>query len=415
MVKDAEGRPIAGARVRLDVEKVYEFSIGRLDQTVYSKTLTTDESGTFHFETSSLPKMTHRPFVITLSGTADGYADAKWWSWYSRRDTTVSEHLADITMQPGRVVRGRCVDPEGRPVAGAVVKFAGDYVRDFAPAAWAWDPRQTNEQGEFNVSVPRDGKRAVELWVAHPDFAPQHAVIPKNGTELADIRLRQGARVRGFVRREDGSPVAGAVVAASSIFDGNFDMITFPARVAVRTGADGQYQLPPLEGMYKLFLSQAEETDNRLEKRFVVGRQPPPLVVPKKVSLSGSEEKVINFESGPTLIIRGTARWPDGRPVEDMEVRASYLPSGFGTGIELGTTHTNKLGKYSFEVPKPIEQLSISASGKHDAQRTWHYAEAEETISGDYVQNKGLQFIMLKELKTDVGGMDWVLRADLPK
>jgi hypothetical protein len=190
--------------------------------------------------------------------------------------------------------------------------------------------------------------------------------------------------------------------------------VTFATQAAVKTDAEGRYRLPPLLGDYKVFLAQAERTDERLEDNFVVAAEPPPLVVPAKVTLVPEQSQTLDFRAGPTLTVRGHVRWPDGRPAVGAEVRASYLPQSFGTGIDLGDTETNKNGEYSFELPKPIDMISISAYGDRDENRKWHYAHADPNVDAE---SKGLQFIQLTNLETDRDDIDWVLQptSDWPK
>src|SRR5262249_36876792 len=102
-IKDADGKPIAGARVRFDFEKIHEYNIGRWDENLNSQSLVTGEDGVYRFDTSQFPKLTHRPFCLTLTCMADGYADTKWWNWYGRNDRSVKEVLTNIKLLPGRL------------------------------------------------------------------------------------------------------------------------------------------------------------------------------------------------------------------------------------------------------------------------------------------------------------------------
>ena len=103
------------------------------------------------------------------------------------------------------------------------------------------------------------------------------------------------------------------MVAAESVFDGSLKSVGFPVRIAVKTDSNGHYELPHLDGIYKVSLPQAAETDDRLTDRFVVADEPPPLVLPQKVSVSGTEPQTIEFRAGPTLTVArhdSLGRWP---------------------------------------------------------------------------------------------------------
>jgi len=406
VIKDADGKPITGAKVRLDFEKIHEYSIGRWDELLDSQTLETGDDGKFSFDAEKFPKLTHRPFVLTITCTADGYADAKWWNWYTRSDTKLGEHVTDIKMKPGRVVLGRCVDPEGNPVSRAIVKMASDYDVKALTQSESWDPRKTKDDGTFEFSIPRDSEAGIEIWAVDPQWAPQHATLVKGSDTFGDIRLQQGAPLHGTVRNADGTPVIGTVVAAVSIDDGKLDMVTFPANIAARTDAEGNYTIQPLAGAWKVYLTQAEKNDNRLEDRFVVADGPPPPVVPARVEPIGSEPHSQDFRAGPTLKVRGTVRWPDGRPVMHLEVKASYMPRGNGTGIWIDRTLTDDEGHYVLQVPNPIDDVSINVVGAHH-EHVWYSAFPADTVDA---KSKSQQFINLYPLKGDVEGMDWVLK-----
>lgn len=405
VIKDRDGQPIAGARVRLDFEKVHEYSIGRWDETLESHTQITGSDGEYSFDASNFAKLTHRPFVLMLTCTAKGYEDKKWWCWYTQSDNGLKEDLTDVEMLPGRTVRGRCVDPEGAPVAGAIVKMAASYDSERPAGAWAWDPRETAADGTFEFSVPREGG-SYEVWVVHPEWAPKRVALLQGEDGFGDIHLQEGAPLRGTVRRADGSPVAGTVVVAESVDDGDLDTVSFSATVAAKTDANGKYELQPLRGAYKVYLSAAEETGNRLEQRFVVADGLPPLVVPARLDLAPGAVETLDIQSGKTLKVTGTVRWADGRPVPGVEAKASYMPEGNGTGIWIARTLTDENGRYTLELPNPIDDVGINVIGEFDANRVWHTAEPAKSVDA---KQKSLQFLGLNALDGDASGMDWVL------
>jgi beta-lactamase regulating signal transducer with metallopeptidase domain len=406
-IRDEQGKPVAGAKVRLDLDKIHEFKIGRWDETLVSQEMTTGADGEYRFDTASFPEMKHRPFCLMMSVTADGFADAKIWNWYSNRDTKLGEKWLDVKLVAGRVVRGRVMTDFGVPVAGAVIKAAGDFEEYWR--GWSWEPRKTDEDGYFTISVPLELEGPIELWAVSRDWAPQRVVLPKSGTEMADIRLQQGAPVAGRVTREDGTPVVGVVVKAESVDDGTFNGISFPVSIATKTDGDGRYKLPPLAGIYKMYLSQAVESDDRVLGRFIVANGPVPLAAPMKVAVSGREPQTVDFRAGPGVTVSGTVRWADGRPVADCEAKASYLPPDFGSGIWIDMAHTDKNGRYELRLPKPIEHVSIHVSGENDAKNVWRSAKPTDDAPA---KQKSEQFAELHPLDADLAGLDWVLESD---
>jgi len=408
VIKDADGKPIAGAHVRFDFEKIHEYNVGRWDELLDTQSQVTGNDGEYRFDTIKLPKLTHRPFLLSITATADGYADAKWWSWYSHSDVDVGEHLANVKMLPGRVVRGRCVDPDGILVSGAVVKMASDYDPKTITSSSAWDPRMTHEDGTFEFSIPRDSEAGFEIWAVHPQWAPQRATLAKDSDTFGDIRLQKGTTLHGTVRKADGKPVSGTVVAAVSNDRGELKNLAFEATVAVKTDAQGNYTLQSLAGVWTVYLTEAEENNNSLENRFVVADGAPPLVEPARVELLGSEPQSKDFRAGPTLKVRGMVRWPDGKPVEHCEVQVSYLPEN-RLGIWIGRTWTDGQGHYEIRLPNLIDHVIITVLGMHDKNNVWYFAFPVDTVDA---KAKNQQNISLNPLKGDSDGMDWVLKSD---
>jgi hypothetical protein len=247
------------------------------------------------------------------------------------------------------------------------------------------------------------------LWVAHPKFAPQRIVVPKSGDELADVRLQPGTQVSGTVRDENGLPAPGVVVVADSVDDGTLTNVGFSVELAAKTDSQGRYELPPLDGMYRVYLADVGERNDHLADEFIVAETQPPLVEPKKISVSGTGTRKLDFQSKGSLLVRGIVRWPDGKPAVGCEVKASYMPQDFGGGIWIGQTWTDEDGKYVIPLPDAIENVSICAFGDFDAKRKWHYAHPSDNVKA---KNKSMQFIALEPLNSDLDGIDWVLKAD---
>jgi RNA polymerase sigma factor (sigma-70 family) len=126
-------------------------------------------------------------------------------------------------------VRGRVLDPDGKPVAGAEI-----YVRHYAEKLWRpVDPMAARQKGRVAVAdadgrflfeldkgasdVPYDGGprwRKAQIAAAAPGFAPawvEAGDVVKRG-EVALRLVRDAVPVRGRVLDSQGRPVAGVVV-----------------------------------------------------------------------------------------------------------------------------------------------------------------------------------------------------------
>ena len=153
---------------------------------------------------------------------------------------------ADTRQKPGSAetagtfpARGRVLDPDGEPVAGA-----GVYVRPFAERSWSENDPMTARQKGRVASTDRDGRFQFELdkgasdgsywrgvtgWhkaqiaVAAPGFAPawvEAGDMVKRG-EMAVRLVRDDLPVRGRVVDSQGRPVAGVVVRIRAIWEVN--------------------------------------------------------------------------------------------------------------------------------------------------------------------------------------------------
>ncbi|MFI5455562.1 MAG: carboxypeptidase regulatory-like domain-containing protein [Isosphaerales bacterium] len=199
---------------------------------------------------------------------ADGYT--RWWSdaclseWsryqkdarhgfqrnFDGLDFEVAQGMdvVTITLERGATVRGRVIDPDGKPVAGATV----------APAltgtgnSLTGDTRfsvETDAEGKFTMLLPASGDREYNL-VAHDGKYGQWrtwangVLLPfrsKPREEISDVTLRltRPATVRGRVTDAQGKPVAGREVRASAA-DRRENRYYDPT---TKTRDDGTYEL----------------------------------------------------------------------------------------------------------------------------------------------------------------------------
>jgi hypothetical protein len=119
---------------------------------------------------------------------------------------SVSESGLDdvrLVLSPGRPLRGRVVDVNGRGVVGATVGIrAPGVLQPFV---------ESGPDGRFEIASVPDAELTLSAWTALGAFALRAAVRPSD--EEVVLRLRPGARLRARVVGEDGAPVASAFVA----------------------------------------------------------------------------------------------------------------------------------------------------------------------------------------------------------
>lgn len=133
----------------------------------------------------------------------------------------------DFRLRPERIVHGRVIDPEGKPVKGADVTI-------YLPLQRVW--RTADAEGEFEINnLPYEASQA-QVLATHPDFASyeERTEIREGNTSLT-IQMDYGALLEGTVASEaGGAPIVGASVALS--------LPDALPRVVDQTDADGRFR-----------------------------------------------------------------------------------------------------------------------------------------------------------------------------
>jgi len=175
-VLDLEHRPVANARVE-----------------TYHDEARTDAEGRYRLRGTSLRGATQGTVV------APGFRFAR----FTTPSSGPGEVRADdILLAPGELVRGRVTGAGGEPVPRADISL------------WNHDEVRTrsDEEGRFELTSLDPDEDDPWLWAVAPGFCDQSRQISPEERERGELEwvLERGARVRGTVRDEDGSPVAGA-------------------------------------------------------------------------------------------------------------------------------------------------------------------------------------------------------------
>lgn len=111
----------------------------------------------------------------------------------------------DILAPPGYAVHGVVVDPDGTPVAGAIVALSRtDLLTDLRDVA------RTAADGTFVLSE-LDGAHAIAARAKRAGCSPA-ALVGETRDDLRLVVARDGATIRGHVLAADGAPAAGTRV-----------------------------------------------------------------------------------------------------------------------------------------------------------------------------------------------------------
>jgi len=265
-----------------------------------------------------------------------------------------SVDIGDVTLEAGVSVRGRVVDRDGAPVAGARVslKPAGMFSIRFGAEEQA---TLSHLDGRFVLRGLAAGSQS--LVAEHPDFARAEATTrTEPGVEGQEVvlTLGKGGRIAGTVRDERGSPQAGVGVMAM--------IPTDPMRSApVQTDEQGLYaieNLPP--GSYMVMTIPLGGGRGMA----VSG------VNSQQAEVKEGQTAVVNFGDEKAIRVYGTVRNSSG-PMP--RARLIWVPSRFETSmtgsIAMGTADESglyevklqKAGKYTVRVSGPDEGLTGGA------------------------------------------------------
>ena len=208
LVKDPQGRPVSGTSVTLFQTKL-EY--------------VTDAEGKFVAALAPSDEMryffaVHKQRKLVASGRLAGG----------------KRHL-EINLVPAKMVSGRVVDPNGRPVSGAQVAplpMTSLYVLTDSKGRFdvGWSPKWHAPDHELCLMA-----RHVELNLAAvADISPEDKTI--------NIKLEPALALHGTIEDTDGRPIVGAVVGLSLIRDWGAGT---PVKDVV-TNYQGRFELPAL-------------------------------------------------------------------------------------------------------------------------------------------------------------------------
>lgn len=192
-VIDADGKPLAGIRVRAFARETPEVMFARFLAATPERrpvgSAQTKADGSFSVDARShgvvdliLDDASREPVIVEV---VDG------------------EDAGAFVLRPAKKVRGR-ITAGGKGVANATVIVAGDIVV------------RTGEDGSFEIVPPSLTSRGGFVVVVHPDYAPAMDPPGRDRKAPYDVELRAGVALSGRVLAADGkTPVAGATVRAN--------------------------------------------------------------------------------------------------------------------------------------------------------------------------------------------------------
>jgi hypothetical protein len=272
----------------------------------------------------------------------------------------------DLQMTPFASVRGRVLDPEGKPAAGIIVKLDGTACRDCAPL----DMKETDEDGAFEFeSVPpgfptilsatpkrpasdqanaKDEERVVTTYYPSEVDIDQATLIKLQGLDLIgyDIRLQTalGHSIRGVVVGVDGKPARAAMVSVSKPVSGMITMVRgawygIPQEGAGaepgETKSDGTFVFPPvLEGDWRVRAVQRKDD-------YLAGGSGA-----AEVTVSKSDIENLEIRLTQSFAVEVTADWGDSPPAKVPLTLATVRPLDGPLGLPPDPAEPGKPQRY---------------------------------------------------------------------
>lgn len=349
-VVDQQDKPVPKAGVTVLIRRFNPYVDPADASAPKPWTATTDDRGRYTISTGEL---TLGPDdEVRIKVRAEGFADLSQVD-YERR--LAKGKLPVQKLHTGRKVRGRIVDPDGKPIEAAIIRFHVE-TPDMS-LLWDSGPLPVDKPGAFSFSIPRAGTAA---FVIYPrGFAPRTVYVSDDGDDLGAIQVQTGTSLTGRVVDRKGNGVAGTVVAIlGDELLGR--LVRLPIGTAVKTDETGRFTLPPVRGIYTVRVT--DHAPDYTRQLVESGVKPPP-ILPERIDFSGTDKtEDIEFREAAAVTMKGTLRWADGSGVPDIQIRAEMLPVTWASGVELDSARTDAEGRYVLRVPAPVERVIISVS-----------------------------------------------------
>ena len=324
---------------------------------------------------------------------------------------------AEVTDTPAPVragatasVRGRVVDPQGMPVAGATVQAYGSdgrpstAVQTDARGRYAIEPL---EAGDYGVRAfkrgfigSRTGRAQSAVEFLFTDSEPADAMVTLRSGQAADgvdVTMVRGSAITGTIFDEFGEPMQGVAVNVFElrVMGGRTRALRVAAGQGVsgRTDDRGQYRLFGLPA--GTYLVQAVARDlltggtSGYVPQFHPGIPIVDLATPMKLAADSTATGVdVTLQPAPTRRIRGTLLDPDGKPATrgTVTLKASERSNTVQMEPVLGNVTAD--GTFVFNNVPPgeyvVQALATGRTGPSAIVAVArHFVAAPVTVTGD--------------------------------
>lgn len=224
VVRDADGRPIAGAAVFLTVPAVADQGQPHID--IREESVRTDADGRWHY--NAFPANQEEVWIRLQH--PDYLSETRYGAAPRPTIAELRDQTGLLVMDKGLAVTGLVLDQRGQPLAGAVVSKNDDRLRVDVPET------RTDAKGRFRFDHVAPGDLVLTVQAA--GHAPDLRRVKVNPTlPPVEFRLDAGRVIRGRTVDPEGKPVAGAWVVVDQWRGDRF------LHLETRSKADGTFQL----------------------------------------------------------------------------------------------------------------------------------------------------------------------------
>ncbi len=232
----------------------------------------------------------------------------------------------DFMLTPEATISGRVVNPQGGPIAMALVRLSTD---EAAPRPGSEQPAAartvTDANGKFELGGIGAGRLRIQAFARGAASTLSTIEVTVGGTKEITLTVSERGILRGRVL-SNGQPVAGV-----SVFD-SAELPTYQARTQVVASINEAVSQE--DGTFVL--------DDLPIGTLSLGTSPYRLRSPATLQIAAGEQ-TIDLEVEKMGSLAGTVR-RDGKPISHALVRASG-----SKWTNTRTTETNELGRYAFE------------------------------------------------------------------
>jgi protocatechuate 3,4-dioxygenase beta subunit len=291
--------------------------------------------------------------------------------------------IGDVMLGQNVVLRGRVLDPSGRPVPKAAVAA---YVPDRGSASQglvafmvgqalavpaAAEEVASDGEGWFRFAALPEG--SYSLVARHPGYGTRQqnevVVSAKNSGAPLVVRLGEGAKMSGAVTDGEGRPVPGARVIALRDLGMRFSLNATLERDEAVTDAKGRYVLDTLvdgssyrfgvsaEGFAQAWDQQPVEVQRALERDFSLSRGG---WIEGRVAEEGSNTPI---EGAAVTVVVGRFAMGGGGGRRGGQGGAATQPRGDPTTPAIARTDRDGRFKLGPVLPGPVMSAVIKAPG----------------------------------------------------